>query len=124
MTNRELLERAARAAGVLGEYRTADRRGIVRPDGSVWNPLRGNDDAERLRRQLGIEITHYDASVQAGGVILPILPTDNRRSVTRRAIVRAAAASSASACKCTFHQYMVGDGCDVCNPELARELSE
>lgn len=27
-------------------------------------------------------------------------------------------------CKCTFSQYMVGDGCDQCNPKPIDELTE
>ena len=27
-------------------------------------------------------------------------------------------------CRCTFAQKLAGDGCEICNPERAKELSE
>lgn len=48
------------------------------------------------------------------------------RSGWNSALLAAGASEGKSprACKCTMAQRMVGDGCDVCNPELAAELSE
>lgn len=38
--------------------------------------------------------------------------------------LRAALEKQEPVCKCDFRTRTVGDGCAVCNPELARELSE
>lgn len=60
MTDKELLEAAARAAGYsihtwLGDiYHTDFGRGVI------WNPLKDDGDAFRLMADLGIDVDHHD----------------------------------------------------------------
>ena len=98
MTDRELLEAAARAAGMQGCAVQYDERLIFLEDGKPstveWNPLISDADALRLAVKLEMNIVFganyviVDNNVQR--------PTVNNASdpyaATRRAIVRAAAA--------------------------------
>lgn len=117
MTDRELLELAAKAAGLnLAEYRE-ERNSMYFPfpseltDGHWWNPLTDDGDALRLAVRLGIGVTPYPIfakpkhSVIAKiyqshldlyrGVSTAIeiieLYNNDQYAATRRAIVRAAA---------------------------------
>lgn len=98
MTDRELLERAAKAAGIelgwdaLGPYERID--GVAGGYRS-WSPLDDDGDALRLAVQLGMNII----VLREGGCIVKIDGVyraeelgDDPRAATRRAIVRAAAA--------------------------------
>jgi hypothetical protein len=102
MTDRELLEAAAKAAGIeILRSRLDDPlfRDMLLPAtegrGNGWNPLTDDGDALRLAVQLRLEITWWKQGVRAE-------PAQGRESVqpfgedpyaaTRRAIVRAAAA--------------------------------
>ena len=99
MTDRELLEAAAKAAGY--ELRR-------HPDGTlysdcrekhyfaVWNPLTEDGDALRLAVKLGMGFEHYveDNIVEAysnQSISIWELTGDDPYAATRRAIVRAAA---------------------------------
>lgn len=113
-TDRELLEAAARAAGLTLEWTSSNDFGdTFEPfcwlrrsgphnrrdgDGKVWNPLTDDGDALRLAVKLGIEVRdvhQYDRACA-------YLPTSMQEfwehagpdpyAATRRAIVRAAAA--------------------------------
>ena len=97
MTDKELLEAAARAAGV--EYEI-DEDGDVymhQPEQRPWNPLKDDGDALRLACKLHINvfIYHDETSTATAGVV-----AKNWGSVeanTRRAIVGAADAMDTGA---------------------------
>ena len=102
MTDRELLEAAARAAGLEGyEYMKADQGGYecmaFDPGGSkshYWNPLAGDGDALRLAVQLGMRVGSRQVD-WVGGEYIGIFIEDKEEpddlAATRRAIVQAAA---------------------------------
>lgn len=76
MTREEriLIERAARAAG--HRYRTAPAcdEGIILEDGSIWNPLKNNNDLIGLILALGISfrfVSTYQEGIEAYDGINP-----------------------------------------------------
>ena len=97
MTDRELLELAAKAAGieVIGG---AGDEGVLLFNGSIWNPLTDDGDALRLAVKLGL-IVFCDIGTHTSIADHPTLddcPDEEHGTdpyaATRRAIVRAAAA--------------------------------
>ncbi len=108
MTDRELLEAAAKAAGIVGKW-DDDRNGleIAVPwrnfiNYETWNPLTHDGDALRLAVKLGL---HISQQLSYATVCQPHGPAATRElswatpydagdpyAATRRAIVRAAAA--------------------------------
>lgn len=107
MTDRDLLERAAKAAGIRIDGAVENmiaqpdhRKGgfIIRNDrggNSCWNPLTDDGDALRLAVKLEIEIRCPGAIVSAAGPHAKYCVNEKIGSdpyaATRRAIVRAAA---------------------------------
>ena len=81
MTDRELLELAAKAAGISYDPSLSSEKGLSWYEGSqrwtVWNPLTDDGDALRLAHKLGLLSD------------VPVWPRTLEE--TRRAIVRAAA---------------------------------
>lgn len=108
MTDRELLELAAKAAGIdwFDEPAFLAGKGLHMKSGPFWNPLKNDGDALRLVAQLKIGVRHsrwpsgksyvtshkvwntYDSMFYDDG----IAHGDDPAEATRRAIVRAAAA--------------------------------
>jgi len=110
MTDRELLELAAKAAGYdvvfVHDNKIPMRRDVPNRKGmKVWNPLEDDGDALRLAARVGISISFDEitdaephgvsaawlGSEEDGGVFEFQQFRRDRESATRRAIVRAAA---------------------------------
>ena len=97
MIDRELLELAAKAAGI--DFYTPEGgdtpwcgRGFYLCGCAVWNPLEDDGDALRLAVQLfrDIHFWYFENSVSVGNE-LRVVCGDDPCAATRRAIVRAAA---------------------------------
>lgn len=124
ITDRELLEFAAKAAGIeLGEDRIDSGVSITGPDGRHrhlprWNPLADDGDALRLAVNLHIDIASYKESGNVHAYSKQLLdygtdgaPSyqdheimtepfgDDQMAATRRAIVRAAASIGEQLCR-------------------------
>ena len=99
-TGRELLEAAAKAAGIpIGGWDTTDSAfyWFDRPGGCLWNPLEDDGDALRLavKLRLEVDIHHTGIAVRTpdgAKVLVSAEDESNPYAATRRAIVRAAAA--------------------------------
>ena len=97
MTDRELLERAAKAAGITYKY-YSDPEGLIINDDQwplvVWNPLTDDGDALRLVVKLGLNPRPYalDGTAECNGQyeIHHHGEVQNPYAATRRTIVRAA----------------------------------
>lgn len=107
MSDKELLELAAKAAGVIGAWaRTHQTYGDTWIEGLdcggpvYWNPLANNGDAFRLANKLSIDILHNWESITAqwelGKFCREKCTDETRYEATRRAITRAAAEIGAS----------------------------
>ena len=91
MSDRELLEKAAKAAGYWDKDFDCYKGPIS------WDPIEKDEDALRLMVKLGIDVTFDDIEVYAfppdgiGGLCEMVKENNDPYAATRRAIVKAAA---------------------------------
>jgi hypothetical protein len=100
MEDRELLELAARAAGIVGTWSTGyqgdgdeELDGLDTGSSFLWNPLISDGDALRLAVKLCIRIAHMNGFAYALTGLREFEEAElaGPYAATRRAIVRAAA---------------------------------
>lgn len=105
MSDRELLEKAAKAAGLTGEWSTTIGGWpcliVGSKMGQPWQPLHDDGDALRLAVKLGLSVRTSRYGAKQRGTIVGWFKRaalgephgDDPYAATRRAIVRAAAAT-------------------------------
>lgn len=96
MSDRELLELAAKAAGYIVKVHSDSGLGVkIHGSHEWWSPLHDDGDALRLAVKLGLCIlchaTQVEYSKGDGGVGVIVEQKFRDAAATRRAIVRAAA---------------------------------
>jgi hypothetical protein len=98
MTDRELLEKAAKAAGIPLKADFSERFDYYMADPLMWNPLTDDGDALRLAVKLGIMVCRrmningqFAVAEAEGAMFCPEPWFPDPYAATRRAIVRAAA---------------------------------
>ena len=101
MSDRELLELAAKAAGIRINHWIYDDGPAVLEVGGTWNPLTDDGDALRLAVKLGMILAVRDEGKTDASVYIEDHPhpwqsflvehNDDPLAATRRAITRAAA---------------------------------
>ena len=104
MTDKELLELAAKAAGLYAEWPAPDYgvdwngQGLWcfgNGEGLLWNPLTDDGDALRLAVKLRMHVSIFPDAIgigTPGGGYTETKWVDDANAATRRAITRAAAA--------------------------------
>jgi hypothetical protein len=94
MTDRELLEAAAKAAGLTVRLVLVNGDIDIGADHAAWNPLTNDGDALRLavKLQMQIDILYGSVRVLVIGGSAVYEDGNPDAAATRRAIVRAAAA--------------------------------
>lgn len=124
MTDKELLELAAKAAGIEGKYLydgygSGCILGTLEgyPTGIRWEPLVDDGDALRLAVKLGflVNINPYAGFSSVTGFAVDVIHDDDPFAATRRAIVRAAAAIGGQ-----MQAYCLGythEKCETCRHE-------
>ena len=94
MTDKKLLQDAARAAGIEIEFLEPSGQ-CFRKNAGAWNPLELSDDALDLAISLGLQIDTRAPETHVFGAAEGRIDEHHRKdpyAATRRAIVRAAAA--------------------------------
>lgn len=102
MTDRELLEFAAKAAGIELDYSIrhdgvafyhSERKALAAADGGWFSPITDDGDALRLAVKLGlvVDCSRPSASEPFKQAVIWLDETMSNQELTRRAIVRAAA---------------------------------